>query len=306
MRTFFLLLVLTAPFNLKANKKKKQDIDAIKEMCGCMDIKFEFAETVSPNKEYKFYDNYLSGGTELAFVVEETPNKIVIQHLLVVGQDMVIKHWRQDWIYEGKEMYVYDKDQRWVKKQLDKKETKGKWIQKVYQVDDSPRYEGMGTWIMVDGKKYWESTTDAPLPRREYSKRSDYNVLKRRNRHEIKDFGWIHEQDNKKVLKKEKDIIIAEEKGRNTYKKADDEKCLKAIEWWEENKLYWRYVRSIWDEYYNNKSSISLHTSINKEPMFSKFFQLGEEYKEMKNITLSDGEALKSKIKNIINDYLKE
>ena len=306
MRTFFLLLVLTAPFNLKANKKKKQDIDAIKEMCGCMDIKFEFAETVSPNKEYKFYDNYLSGGTELAFVVEETPNKIVIQHLLVVGQDMVIKHWRQDWIYEGKEMYVYDKDQRWVKKQLDKKETKGQWIQKVYQVDDSPRYEGMGTWIMVDGKKYWESTTDAPLPRREYSKRSDYNVLKRRNRHEIKDFGWIHEQDNKKVLRKEKDIIIAEEKGRNTYKKADDEKCLKAIEWWEENKLYWRYVRSIWDEYYNNKSSISLHTSINKEPMFSKFFQLGEEYKEMKNITLSDGEALKSKIKNIINDYLKE
>ena len=33
------------------------------------------------------------------------------------------------------------------KKKLTKKESKGKWIQKVYQVDDSPRYEGIGTWV---------------------------------------------------------------------------------------------------------------------------------------------------------------
>jgi len=303
---FLVLFILIIPFNLKANKKKKQDKEAIKEMCGCMDIKFEFAETVSPDKEYEFYDNYQSGGTELAFVVEETPNKIVIQHLLVVGKDMVIKHWRQDWVYEGREMYIYDKDQRWVKKKLDKKDTKGKWIQKVYQVDDSPRYEGIGTWVMVDGKKYWESTTDAPLPRREYSKRSDYNVLERRNRHEIKDFGWIHEQDNRKILRKKSDLIIAEEKGRNTYKKVDGKKCLSAETWWKENKIYWRYVRSIWNEYYNKKGSLSLHSSIDNTPMFSEFFQLGDQYKEIKNITLTEAEVLQSKIKNIINNYLKE
>ena len=64
-----------------------------------MDISFEFAETISPNKDYKFYKNYISGGLELAFVVEESTNKIVIQHLLIAGKDMVIKHWRQDWIY---------------------------------------------------------------------------------------------------------------------------------------------------------------------------------------------------------------
>ena len=148
-------------------------------MCGCMDIKFEFAETVSPQKSYTFYDNYLSGGRELAFIVEETPNKLVIQHLLVVLDTMVIKHWRQDWIYEGDHMFLYDKDQKWIKKSLNKKDRKGKWIQKVYQVDDSPRYEGIGSWVMIDGKTYWESTADAPLPRREYSKRKDYNVLKR-------------------------------------------------------------------------------------------------------------------------------
>ena len=64
---------------------------------------------------------------------------------------MVIKHWRQDWIYQGVDILSYDKDERW-KKEFRKESVKGKWIQKVYQVDDSPRYEGVGSWIHLDGK----------------------------------------------------------------------------------------------------------------------------------------------------------
>ena len=240
MLKYILILLLIFPTAILANKKKKADIDAIKGMCGCMDIKFEFAETVSPQKDYKFYENYLSGGRELAFIVEETPDKLVIQHILVIMDTMIVKHWRQDWIYEGEEIFMYDKDQRWIKKTLNKKERKGKWVQKVYQVDDSPRYEGIGSWVMVDGKTYWESIADAPLPRREYSKRKDYNVMKRGNRHEIKNFGWIHEQDNIKIMRGDTDIIIAEEKGWNTYKRIDESNCKAAIDWWADNKSYWK------------------------------------------------------------------
>ena len=305
MINYILILVLIIPLNLIANKKKKADIEAIKAMCGCMDIKFEFAETISPNKDYKFYKNYLSGGTELAFIIEESPNKLVIQHLLVVMDTMIIKHWRQDWIYEGKEMFSYDKNQRWTKKMLTKEESKGKWIQKVYQVDDSPRYEGIGTWIKADGKTYWESTTDAPLPRREYSKRSDYNVLQRTNRHEIKDYGWVHEQDNKKILRKNVDTIIAEEKGWNTYKRVNDKKCQAAIDWWSKNKNYWKHVRAVWDEYYKMED-ISLHSSVNKRPMFSSFFELGNKFEGTTKETLSDEDELVVEIKKIIDQYLKD
>ena len=28
-----------------------------------------------------------------------------------------------------------------------KKDVRGQWTQKVYQVDDSPRYEGSSTWV---------------------------------------------------------------------------------------------------------------------------------------------------------------
>ena len=301
-----LILLLIFPTAILANKKKKADIDAIKGMCGCMDIKFEFAETVSPQKDYKFYENYLSGGRELAFIVEETPDKLVIQHILVIMDTMIVKHWRQDWIYEGEEIFMYDKDQRWIKKTLSKKERNGKWVQKVYQVDDSPRYEGIGSWVMVDGKTYWESVADAPLPRREYSKRKDYNVMKRGNRHEIKNFGWIHEQDNIKIMRGDTDIIIAEEKGWNTYKRIDESNCKAAIDWWADNKNYWKHVRTVWDEYFKEKNIISLHTQINKKPMFSEFFELGSKVESQTSEIFSQEKELIKNIKTIIKKYSKE
>ena len=306
MLKYILILLLIFPTAILANKKKKADINAIKGMCGCMDIKFEFAETVSPQKDYKFYENYLSGGRELAFIVEETPDKLVIQHILVIMDTMIVKHWRQDWIYEGEEIFMYDKDQRWIKKTLNKKERKGKWVQKVYQVDDSPRYEGIGSWVMVDGKTYWESIADAPLPRREYSKRKDYNVMKRGNRHEIKNFGWIHEQDNIKIMRGDTDIIIAEEKGWNTYKRIDESNCKAAIDWWADNKSYWKNVRTVWDEYFKEKNIISLHTQINKKPMFSEFFELGSKVESQTSEIFSQEKELIKNIKTIIKKYSKE
>lgn len=91
---------------------------------------------------------------------------------------MIIKHWRQDWLYENTDLYSFDKGTSWKYKKLDKKAVKGQWTQKVYQVDDSPRYEGSSTWVHVDGKDYWANVADAPLPRREQTHRNDYNVLK--------------------------------------------------------------------------------------------------------------------------------
>ena len=100
---------------------------------------------------------------------EDKDNKIVLQHLLIVGttENDIIKHWRQDWLYENIEMYSFFKDRTWKFNKLSATDVKGQWTQKVYQVDDSPRYEGTASWVFVDGKSYWKNTTDAPLPRRD-------------------------------------------------------------------------------------------------------------------------------------------
>ena len=280
MNKYLICLLLASTTSIAvAQTKKEQDKAAIKAMCGCYDIDFNFAETFATSKDYEFHDNYLSGGLEYAFVVEETEDKIVMQHLLVIGDTMIIKHWRQDWLYEHSDLYTYDVNNTWKYTELDAEKVTGQWTQKVYQVDDSPRYEGSATWVHLDGRHYWESDADAPLPRREFSKRSDYNVMARRNRHEITDYGWVHEQDNKKVIREEgTDVVLASEKGWNTYTKVEDSQCAIAKVWWENNEKYWADVREVWDELFATKKTLALNMKVEDKILFSRLFEIGDRY----------------------------
>ena len=274
IKNFLLLIVLLSISNINAQKKK--DIEAIKKMCGCFEIDFNFAETFqySNDSNYKKSNNYNSKALEYAKLIKDEKGHISIQHLLVMGS-YVIKHWRQDWIYENEDLLKYDADNTWKKISKTKKEVKGQWTQKVFQVDDSPRYEGTSSWVHIDGKSFWENTSYAPLPRREYTKRNDYNIMIRGNRHEIVNYGWIHDQDNKKVIrdnKQNKEYEIAAEKGFNKYVKVDDSKCIEAAEWWNENSKKWAFVREKWNSIYSKNKTLSLEKSIDKKPLYSYLF----------------------------------
>ena len=297
-----LLLLFSTSYLFGINKNKKLDIESIKSMCGCMEVSFEYAETISPFKDYKFHQNYKTGGKEFAFVIEETPNKIVIQHLLIVGKNTIIKHWRQDWIYENTQFLKFEKDLSWRKKTLTKNEVKGQWSQKVYQVDDSPRYQGTGSWIHKDNKHYWESTTDAPLPRRERTKRNDYNVMNRTNRHEITSNGWVHEQDNKKINREaNQDLLIVEEKGWNRYTKIDDSNCIAAKTWWENNNKYWYFVRNTWDNIFNIEDKIKLEKKVGESMLFEELFNIGDGVADKKD---NLDQNISKEIYSTINKYL--
>jgi hypothetical protein len=296
-----LMMVCLMAFAAQAQKKKKtQDIKAIKDMCGCYEVEFNFAETFSPDKDYEYHDNYRSGGLEYVFPVSESNDKIVLQHLLIVGDTMIIKHWRQDWLYENTDLYTYDKDNTWKYQELDKSDVKGQWTQKVYQVDDGPRYEGSASWVHVDGKSYWESVADAPLPRREFSKRDDYNVMVRENRHEITKYGWLHEQDNQKVLRAQEDELLAWEKGWNTYTKTEDSKCNVAKEWWDEHEAYWADVRIVWDELFASKSTVKIKKKVEDKVLFMQLFALQDELKGSNY----DSKNAQAEIKAAIQKYL--
>ena len=259
--------------------KKQQDIKSIKSMCGCYEVKFNFAETFQYSKDsatYKPSQTKHESALEWVELVEDTPNKISMQHLLIVSDDMIIKHWRQDWLFENTDFYLFDKNTSWKYKKLDKKAVKGQWTQKVYQVDDSPRYEGSATWLHVDGQDYWANVTDAPLPRREHTKRNDYNVLKRRNIHEITSTGWNHEQDNQKLIRDDsgKDVLLAEEKGMDIYTKVADSKCLTAQKWWKENNALWKNVRDKWQTLFKRNKDLNLEAKVNKKALYSLLFDL--------------------------------
>ena len=164
-------------------------------------------------------------------------------------------------------------------------------VPKVFQVDDGPRYQGSGTWVHIDGKSYCESTTPAPLPRRERDIRNDYNLTIRGNRVEIMDYGWAHIQDNSKIIR-EKNInkTIAKEKGYNTYKKVEDERCKYALKWWNENYKKWTIVKDVWNDIYNKKQTLKVSQLYKQKPLYMYLFV--------------DDYETKEKIRNLIDKFV--
>ncbi|WP_028283969.1 DUF6607 family protein [Olleya marilimosa] len=277
--TILSIIFLVFTVTINAQNKKKQDQEAIKSMCGCYEVTFNFAETFNFSQDslYKPSETKVDKGLEWAQLVEDSDNKISIQHLLQVGSPespYIVKHWRQDWLFENTDFYMYNGDNKWTYVSKPKKEVKNQWTQKVYQVDDSPRYEGSATWVHVDGKSFWENTTTAPLPRREYTKRSDYNITLRGNRHEITNTGWVHDQDNDKVLREEgkEDVTLAKEKGYNTYVKVDDSKCQAAQDWWKANSAKWVKVRTKWESVFARHQDLALQVKVDNKVLYKYLF----------------------------------
>ncbi|MGV9003927.1 DUF6607 family protein [Flavobacterium sp.] len=271
MKNYLKTIILL--FTVSTFAQKIEDEKAIKEMCGCFEIKFNFAETFNYPKDsanYKPSKIKHDAALEWVELIEDKKDSKSLQHLLIVGNGMIIKHWRQDWLFENTKIYDYNGFEDWKFKTLTSKEVKGQWTQKVYEVDDKPRYEGSATWVHVDGRNFWQNTSNAPLPRREYTKRSDYNITKRTNEVEILNEGWVHNQDNDKIIRDEKgnDYLLAQEKGYNTYTKVPDSKCDAAKKWWKENQEFWKKVRTKWDTVFAQNKDLKLQPKVDGKPLY--------------------------------------
>ncbi|WP_184548939.1 DUF6607 family protein [Mucilaginibacter sp. FT3.2] len=306
MTKFFYLAALLITFQItltSAQSKLEQDRKAILALGGFYKVTFDYGETFSPDTAYKNHPQYHASGYEWAVVEQESPKKIVIQHILVTGDTSVIKHWREDWVYEEPNLLNFDKSSTWTKTKLTPAETKGRWVQKVFQVDDSPRYESIGTWVHVDGRHEWQSTCDSPLPRREFTKRSDYNVLRRGNRIYVTDKGWMFEQDNQKLVRSaDGDKLLVREKGYEEFTKADEAKFAFAQKWWKNQQPYWTAVRQVWDEVYNQPDALKLKGKVDGKLLYERLFELADEAAKEKWNT----EKSKAAARNVIAGYVEK
>ncbi len=235
--------------------KFEADRAAILAMTGDYDVTFHFEEVLALAPGYELTPEKDSGGQETVFVVEDTGDAIRLQHVLVVGPEtapIVVKHWRQDWVFEPTRIVEYAGLERWKARDVSAKERKGAWLQTVYQVDDSPRYAAIAQWTHdKNGISTWEPPfAYRPLPRREATTRDDYQVVNAVNRHTIAPWGWAHEQDNEKVVLNADgsfERVIAREVGINTYRKTDAFPMEPVTAYWEQTKDFWAAVREVWD-----------------------------------------------------------
>jgi len=277
----------------------KENVD---KLCGCFEVSFKYAETFAPEKDYKFHEReQIVGVTELAMPLVNTDKKVVIQHLLVMSNGTIIKHWREDWTYENPVQWVYKGDKVWEKLTLPAADVKGKWSQSVWEVTDAPRYQGSAPWQVVNGHTIWENTTDAPLPRREYTQRSDYNILNRTNRLTITDKGYDHIQENKKIIRSNgTDKLLVEERGLNGYEKLDQEDCAAGAKYWEEHKGFWLALEQEWGALLDAKNSIKLTEKVGDQELMSKLFAMADEWKA-KKLTAADVNA---KVKAVLVQHI--
>ena len=234
----------------------KADRERILAMAGDFKVTFNMQEATAWMEGYEPIDAKVSGGHESVRVIEDTGTRIVLQHLLVVGSDenpYVIKHWRQDWEYEPEAILTYEGGDSWEITPVPEAMRKGRWSQTVFQVDDSPRYAGWGQWEVTNGVTRWRSNwTTRPLARRDATRSPIYDRYVGINRHQLTPNGWIHWQDNTKMMPAEDGsgelVPVVQEYVLNTYERFDDYNVSAAESYWDKTAAYWQAVRAKWGE----------------------------------------------------------
>ena len=272
--------------------KFERDRRAILAMAGAYRTTFDFIETVGFKPGFQPSRPYQSWGTEFIYVIEDSGKLIRLQHLIVmfVADDagkvqgpFVQKHWRQDWRYEDGDLHVYAGRNQWRRDRRDPASVRGRWTQAVFQVDDSPRYEALGEWVHEGSYSAWTSeTTWRPLPRREETVRSDYQVLAGTNRHTITPTGWVQEEDNLKLVldadgKPSADVpYLSREVGVNRYEHIVGFDFSAGDRYWQRSADFWRAVRIAWDGIYAARDRFEILDKVDGRQMFEPLFEYAD------------------------------
>ena len=258
----------------------ERDRKAILAMAGEFEVKFKFDETVALRAGYELKHD-TAGGHETVLITEDTGRRIVLQHILVSNDgEHVVKHWRQDWTYQDRELREYAGGHMWKARRLSASEARGTWTQAVYEVNDGPRYESYGRWVHDGDYSSWQSAlTWRPLPRREYSTRKDYDVLLAVNRHAITPWGWVHEQDNTKWDRADTEgrPYIAREVGVNEYRRTTDFDFAPARAYLERTAGYWAAVRAEWARVLAGSSPVEVAGGAEVAEALDRVYELANE-----------------------------
>ncbi|MGE0178780.1 MAG: DUF6607 family protein [Sphingomonas sp.] len=260
------------------------DRRAILAMAGNYRVRFDMRETTSWRSDYTPIDPSTSGGNEIVRVIADTGRFISLQHILVMGtaeQPVVIKHWRQDWTYEPETVLAYTGPNQWTLQRVSAAERRGAWSQTVWQVDDSPRYGGVGRWTTTGGVRRWQSGwTWRPLARRDAIRTPRYDRYLSINRHSpTPDGGWIHWQDNQKMGMVDGALVpFVQESLLNTYRPSTDYQPGPGDRYWATTQDYWAAVRGAWDRVAREQGGIRIEEEAQTGNVIaSRLFEMGNE-----------------------------
>lgn len=246
----------------RAREKFEADRRAILAMSGDYHVRFDFRETTPFLDSYDPIESHVANGNEIVRVVSDQGNLIQLQHILVIAmgeENMIVKHWRQDWTFEPRTVLAYERKDYWALEDVARAQRSGAWSQTVWQTDDSPRYGGVGLWAHQDGVSAWTSApTLRPLARRDAIRNPPYDHYRGTNRHALTPTGWVHEQDNAKIgMHNGASATFVHEVVTNTYDRATDFPIAAGDAYWNDTKDYWASVRTEWERVADTHRSVT-------------------------------------------------
>ena len=294
----------------------ERDRRAILAMAGTYRVTFDFLEVTPFGAQDGPKAPYQSWGTEKVYVDSDTGKSISLVHILemrivqadgTISEPMVTKHWRQDWSYEPTHIVRYQGNDRWERRQLALAQASQRWLQTVYQVDESPRYASLGKWAHTGSFSSWLSDeTWRPLPRREWSVRDDYQVLAGTNRHTIIADGWVQEESNlKAVLTSARELdasrpYVAREYGVARYERTRGADFAAADQYYERTRKFWDQVRDRWSELFAERGAVTLRGPVDKLGLFAPLFAHAEAIAEQgATASKKNAEVIESALKGM-------
>ena len=290
--------------------KKEQDRRAILAMAGGYTVNFDFLEVVGFSEDFNRDQPYQSWGTEYVYVIADEANFISLQHIMVMvfvdadgnaSEPMVMKHWRQDWHYQAKQILTYRHNNQWQLEKIPANQRQGTWSQMVYQVDDSPRYASYGSWQHNNSFSTWLSqTTRRPLPRREHSVRDDYDILEGFNRHTITRTGWVQEEENWKLVLNENgkpaaEPYLSKELGIARYRTIVDFDFTPGDKYMASAGKFWADVRAAFSQIIDDNKGFTLKRPQDAPPLFVPLFEYAAKVAETGKYNGAEGKAFAQK-----------
>jgi len=258
-----------------------RDRAAILSMAGTFDVSFAFDETEALSPGYELAPEYRAEATEVVSVLESSERRVVLQHILLIekhsGAREAMKHWRQDWTFEDRDLLEFRGSRTFAHRSLSEAEARCTWTQAVFEVDEGPRYESYGFFQHEDARSTWVSQqTWRPLPRREYTRHNDYDVILGTNTHVITPSGWQHVQDNLKlVLAGQKQL--ARERGLNEYRRVESPSTALAEQYLAKTSRFWSDVRAEWATELQRGPQLVVQQEVSGKPLYDHLFPLAEQ-----------------------------
>ena len=262
------------------------DRAAIRSMAGTFRVTQRYAEEVSLVVNRASPEPYVAQAVECVLLVEETPRRLTLQHLLVLGEEpLVVKFWREDWRYGPVEGLTYlgpvEGGGRWTLAPA--ADLRGRWVRTVYGADDDPQYGAAGTWRHggAGGASRWLATAAvaAPAPRHERDRDPAAAWVEVRDHvvaYAAESAGagaWRFEQEVTKYDARGREVAV--ETGVVRYARVEATAITRAgEEYWAQTAAFWRAVRAGWARRLAGGTAVTVRQQTAAGPRWRALFDL--------------------------------